>query len=82
MKFDYCADDFKNPAITKIWSEIDAIALDRNESQKLVDLTIPNNERIKIRAGEFLEDIMNKFQLEIETKSKRKVNIFKFKNID
>jgi len=79
LKFQYCSDDFKNPAIEKIWSEIETIALDRIEPEMLNDLTIPNNEHIEIRAGTFLAEFSHVFELNIQeqsssTKRKAKTN--------
>lgn len=76
MKFKYNPEDFKNPAIEKLWSEIEAIALDRSEPEETVDLTLPNNERIEKRAGQFLAEFAQKFGLDAASfpKAKRKVN--------
>ncbi len=79
LKFKYNPEDFKNPAIAKLWSEIEAIALDRSQPEECVDLTAPNNERIEKRAGQFLNEFAQKFSLDsIAVKPKRKVS---FKNI-
>jgi len=76
LKFKYNPEDFKNPAIQKLWSEIEAVALDRNEPEEIVDLTVPNNERIEKRAGQYLEEFAKKFSLTANSfaKSKRKTD--------
>ena len=75
LKFKYNPEEFKNPAIQKLWSEIEAVALDRSEPEEIVDLTVPNNERIEKRAGQYLEEFAKKFSLTANSfaKSKRKV---------
>jgi len=74
LKFKYNPEDFKNPVIEKLWSEIEAIALDRSNPEECVDLTAPNNERIEKRAGKFLNEFAQKFGLDTLTVNpKRKV---------
>lgn len=72
LKFKYSPDDFKNPAIQKIWSEIEAIALDRSEPEEIEDLTLPNYERIDKRAGQFIAEFVEKFGLDSDPRAKRK----------
>lgn len=72
LKFKFNPDDFKNPAIQKLWSEIEAIALDRSEPEEIDDLTLPNNERIDKRAGQFLAEFAQQFGLDMESFSKPK----------
>lgn len=72
LKFQYWPDDFKNPAIEKLWSEIETIALDRGEPEVLYDLTIPNNERIDNRAENFLSQFAHAFGLDIEVKTTKR----------
>lgn len=84
LKFQYCPDDFRNPAIEKIWSEIETIALDRIEPEIQYDITIPNNERIEKRAGNFLAEFSHVFEVNIQeqrSSTKRKV-IFDKKILD
>lgn len=79
LKFKYNPEDFKNPSIQKIWSEIEAIALDRSEPEPVIDLTLPNVERIEKRAGQYLKEFAEVFGLDsfansfATSKSKRKV---------
>lgn len=56
IKFKYSPEDFKNPALQKLWYEIEAIALAREESEPVVDLTLPNNDNIENRAGNILTE--------------------------
>lgn len=56
-----------------MWSEIEAVALDREKPEEIVDLTIPNNQRIDSRAGPFLEEIARNLGLSnMDSKPKRK----------
>ena len=75
LKFKYNPEDFKNPSIEKIWSEIEAIALDRDQPEEIIDSTLPDNERIKARAGQFLEEFSKLVGLDGNSsiKQKRKV---------
>ncbi len=79
LKFKYNPEDFKNPSIQKIWSEIEAIALDRSEPEPVIDLTLPNVERVEKRAGQYLKEFADVFGLDsvgsslTASKSKRKV---------
>ena len=73
--FKYNPEDFKNPSIEKIWSEIEAAALDRLQVEEIVDSTLPDNDRIKSRAGEFLKKFAETVGLDDNSsfKQKRKV---------
>ena len=63
MKFSYNPEDFKNPGIQKMWTEIEAVALDREKPEEFVDLTLPDPERIEKRAGESLRQIVENLDL-------------------
>ena len=68
-------EDFKNPALQKLWFEIEAIALGREESEQVADLTLPDNERIEKRAGLLLAQFAEAFELNnlsSASKAKRK----------
>ena len=52
---------FKNPAIQKLWSELEAIALEREQPEELEDLTVPDVERHERRAGAFLKEFSGIF---------------------
>ncbi len=43
LKFAYDPDQFKNPAIEKLWSEIEAVALDRIQTEEFQDVTLPDH---------------------------------------
>lgn len=77
LKFNYAPEDFKNPSLLKLWSEIEAVALAREASEEVIDLTAPDVEKIDKRAGAFLDEINQTFNLsdEINTKTKRKAVI-------
>lgn len=82
LKFKYSPENFKNPALQKLWFEIEAIALAREETEQVEDLTLPDNSRIEKRAGQFLENIISELRLPEKTsqaKSKRKVIKFYIK---
>ena len=73
LKFKFNPEDFKNPCIEKIWSEIEAIALDRDQPEEVVDSTLPDNQRIANRAGPFLEEFSQLLGLN-SSSNKRKVD--------
>jgi ATP-dependent DNA helicase 2 subunit 1 len=58
LRFKYTPEDFKNPTIQKVWNEIEAIALEKEKPDEIIDLTIPDYERIKSRAGKYLDDFV------------------------
>lgn len=64
LKFSYDPDMFKNPAIQKLWSELEAIALEREQPEELEDLTVPDVERHERRAGAFLKEFSEKHGLD------------------
>lgn len=73
LKFTYNPEDFKNPAIQKMWSEIEAVALEREKPEEIIDLTKPNNERLEKRAGEILQAIQANLGMSSDSsKTKRK----------
>ncbi|CAF0845279.1 unnamed protein product [Brachionus calyciflorus] len=74
LRFKYNPENFKNPALQKLWFEIEAIALAREETEKVEDLTLPDNDRVEKRAGLFLDQISREFNLpdKLASKSKRK----------
>lgn len=76
LKFQYTPKNFNNPSLQKLWFEIEAIALAREETEQVEDLTLPDNHRIEKRAGEFLSEIITDLRLpdkSSQTKTKRKV---------
>ena len=54
-----------------MWSEIEAIALDRVKSEKLIDLTVPDKERLEKRAGKLLAEFSATFS-HVDTKASAK----------
>lgn len=64
LKFKYCPEDFKNPALLKLWTEIEAVALAREASEEIVDLTEPDVNMIDKRAGQYLEEFSQNFNLD------------------
>ena len=75
LKFKFSPEDFKNPSIEKMWSEIEAIALDRDQPDEVIDSTLPDKERIQNRAGIFLNEFSQLIGLDASSSSsnKRKV---------
>lgn len=76
LKFKYAPVNFNNPALQKLWFEIEAIALAREETEQVEDLTLPDNDRIETRAGHYLREIITELNLpekSFQAKTKRKV---------
>ncbi len=74
LKFKFNPEDFKNPSIEKMWSEIETVALEREHPQELIDTTLPDNQRIVSRAGTFLDEFSQLIGLNSSsTGNKRKV---------
>ncbi len=61
LSFPYDPTSFKNPAIEKLWSEIEAQALERVQAEEFEDLTVPDRERQEQRAGKFLKELAGNF---------------------
>ena len=72
LHFKYHPEDFKNPALQKLWNEIEAIALAREESEEVNDLSIPNLQRIEKKVGHMLAEFSQIFDLDNLSKGKRK----------
>ncbi len=61
LKFQYDPDQFKNPAIEKLWSEIEAVALDRTQTEDFQDVTLPDHENKNWKkVEEFLTQLTGK----------------------
>lgn len=55
LQFTYSAESFENPVLQKHWRNIEALALDRDSPEEMTDYTLPDEERIKKRAGDAIE---------------------------
>lgn len=55
LLFDYKPDDFENPVLQTHWRNIEALALNRDECEEVIDGTIPDEKRIS-SAGHLLEE--------------------------
>ena len=75
LRFPYDYSNFKNPALQKVWHQIEAIALDIEKPEEFDDLTTPDTDRHEERAGELLKEFANSVGLTSDSlsKSKRKV---------
>ena len=83
LKFKYRADRFENPALQTLWRNIEATALNKDEPEVFVDLTLPNvenqNEKVKKYVDEIKQTIFPPDYVMGQTKrsaTKRKVSCF------
>jgi ATP-dependent DNA helicase 2 subunit 1 len=58
--------------LQKLWFEIEALALARESTEELIDLTEPNVERIEGRIGKYLREYVEMFNLTDVGSGKRK----------
>lgn len=56
MTFKFNSENFENPVLQNHWINIEALALQRDEADELVDLTIPPTEELIKKAGKVLND--------------------------
>ncbi|KAH9491851.1 X-ray repair cross-complementing protein 6 [Bulinus truncatus] len=56
LKFNFSSEDFENPVLQNHWRNIEALALQRDEPEELVDLTLPPLEDLLKRAGKVLDE--------------------------
>ena len=57
LKFKYRADRFENPALQTLWRNIEATALNKNEPEEFVDLTVPNVENQNQKVEKYVDQI-------------------------
>ncbi|XP_060576657.1 X-ray repair cross-complementing protein 6-like [Ruditapes philippinarum] len=55
LQFTYSAESFENPVLQKHWRNIEALALDRDSPEEMTDYTLPDEDRIKRRAGDAID---------------------------
>ncbi|XP_025085058.1 X-ray repair cross-complementing protein 5-like [Pomacea canaliculata] len=58
LKFQFSSESFENPVLQNHWRNIEALALDREEPDELVDFTLPANDKIQKKAGSAIKDFM------------------------
>ncbi|XP_067655982.1 X-ray repair cross-complementing protein 6-like [Haliotis asinina] len=56
LQFKFSSESFDNPVLQNHWRNIEALALDRDAPDELVDYTKPNDEKMRKRAGQTIED--------------------------
>ncbi|XP_052229441.1 X-ray repair cross-complementing protein 5-like isoform X2 [Dreissena polymorpha] len=52
LQFTYTSESFENPVLQKHWRNIEALALDRDAPEEMTDYTLPDEDKIRKRAGE------------------------------
>lgn len=55
LQFTYSTESFENPVLQKHWRNIEALALDRDAPEEMTDYTLPDEDRIKKRAGDAID---------------------------
>ncbi|RDD40807.1 X-ray repair cross-complementing protein 5 [Trichoplax sp. H2] len=58
LTFQYNPDKFENPALQKHYSNLEALALDRDVPEEFIDYTEPDAENIDKRAGHHINDFI------------------------
>lgn len=56
LQFAYHPDSFENPVLQKHWRNIEALALNRDAPEEIVDYTLPTKDIIEKRAGKLIEE--------------------------
>lgn len=56
LQFNFDSDAFENPALQTHWRYIEALALDRDDVEKIEDFTKPNHKMMAKRAGKLVAD--------------------------
>lgn len=59
LKFQFANEAFENPVLQNHWRNIEALALDRDEADEMIDYTMPASDKIKKKAGPAIRDFMN-----------------------
>lgn len=57
--FRYSSDNFENPDLQTHWRNIEALALNKSQVEKVKDYTVPNYDQIDIKAGRHLKKLTN-----------------------
>lgn len=56
LAFTFNSESFENPVLQKYWRNIEALALDRDEPEEMVDYTMPDDQGMTKRAGKIIEE--------------------------
>nr|KAG5686071.1 hypothetical protein BaRGS_030686 [Batillaria attramentaria] len=59
LRFQFSSEAFENPVLQNHWRNIEALALDRDEPDELIDYTMPVNDKIKKKAGPAIREFMD-----------------------
>ena len=57
LKFKYRPEKFENPALQTLWRNIEATALNKDQAEEFVDLTLPNIEQQNGKVAKFIDEI-------------------------
>lgn len=57
LKFKYRPEQFENPALQTLWRNIEATALNKDQPEEFIDLTLPNLEQQRNKVGKFIDEI-------------------------
>ncbi|XP_041472414.1 X-ray repair cross-complementing protein 6-like [Lytechinus variegatus] len=58
LQFKFSSENFENPVLQTHYRNLEALALDRDTADEMVDHTAPNNEMIEKRAGPAIREFM------------------------
>lgn len=56
LQFAYHPESFENPVLQKHWRNIEALALNRDAPEEIIDYTLPTKDVIEKRAGKLIEE--------------------------
>ncbi|BFZ15971.1 hypothetical protein BsWGS_19011 [Bradybaena similaris] len=56
LNFKFSSENFENPVLQNHWRNIEALALERDEPEELIDYTMPPSEDLIKRAGKVLDE--------------------------
>ena len=87
MKNGFSPELFENPVLHTMWKAMEGLALDRDETETVVDTTMPDNDRIDRKIAKFSEkfnELVYPFEQELGTTQKNNSTLgsLKSSNID
>ncbi|KAK3593948.1 hypothetical protein CHS0354_040681 [Potamilus streckersoni] len=56
LQFSFSSENFENPVLQKYWRNIEALALDRDIPEEMIDYTLPDVERMEKKAGKEIQN--------------------------
>ncbi|GBM39345.1 X-ray repair cross-complementing protein 6 [Araneus ventricosus] len=56
LQFAYHPESFENPVLQKHWRNIEALALNRDAPEEIIDYTLPTKDVIEKRAGRLIDE--------------------------